>query len=95
MEHIQDWHYWVGGAVLGLGVILRPLVKMVLTAWANMLVRAADQKYKEQPDSFTHEEKQIAAKDALTQTWAGRASPSSMLKTIRPGESGRPPKGGG
>ena len=92
MEHIEDWHYWVGGAVIGLGVILRPLVKMVLTAWANMLVRMADQKYRETPKEHSHEDRAQAARDALTQTWAGRASPSSMLKTIRPGESDRPPK---
>ncbi len=93
MEQIEDWYYWVGAGVIGLGVILRPLVKMVLTAWANMLVRMADQKYQETPKEDSHEKRAKAAKDALTHTWAGRASPSSMLNTIKPGESDRPPEG--
>ncbi len=79
------------GAVALVGALI-PLVKMVLTAWANVLVRKADQLYNEQPQTHSHEDKQTAAKDALLQTGVGRFAPRSITDTIKPGESDRPPK---
>jgi len=83
-----DWHVWVAGGVIAVGLAIKP----VLMAWSRALVRQAETFYGEQPKAHSHKDKQQAAKDALKQTWAGRAASKSMMDIIKPGESDRPPK---